>query len=80
VVRDLNSFSNTVFGSELQGNEIGVVDLPADPSVSPVRLTVYRPEDPDYAALDALAVRTGRNQKRQAVLAAPPAFVPPWAF
>jgi hypothetical protein len=79
VRRDLNSQAVSVFGDQLSGGEIGVLELPADPVVDPVRLTVYTPADADYAALNALAVRTPPNTKRQAVVSGL-AFLPRWPF
>jgi hypothetical protein len=75
----LEDLSTVLHGSGLAGGDIGVLELPLDPTLEPVRLTVYKPGDPEFAALDALSVRTGRQQKRQADLPTL-AALPPWPY
>lgn len=68
-----------LLGQGLKGGDIGVFELPADPETEPLRLTVYRPLDPDYTLLDAMAILTGRQRKRQAVVTTLP-LLPPWPY
>jgi NgoFVII-like restriction endonuclease len=67
------------YGDGLQGGDIGILELPADPVRSPIRLTIFRPPDPEFSILDGMAVRTGRQQKRQAVVTTLP-LLPPWPY
>jgi hypothetical protein len=72
----LEDLAVSLYGDGLQGGDIGVLELPADPEAEPIRLTIYRR---DYAALDAMATRTPPQQKRQVVVRLLPGLAP-WPF
>ena len=71
---ELEDLSVILYGTGLHGGDIGVLQLPVDPTAEPVRLTVYRPGDADFAALDGVCARMGRQQKRQSILGPTPAI------
>lgn len=80
LVRDeLEETSQSLRGVGVLGADIGVLELPADPTTSPVRLTVYQSADADFPTLDALCVRAPGALKRQAVLTGG-VVVPPWPY
>jgi hypothetical protein len=74
---ELEDLSLVLHGTGLSGGDIGVLQLPDDPVVDPLRLTLFRPPDRAFTTLDGLAQRTGGQQKRQAVVTALPEL-PPW--
>lgn len=76
---ELEDLSVLLYGSGLAGNDIGVLELPPDPRVEPLRLTIYRPDDRDYAALQRMVRRVGRQQKPQRVVGTLTAL-PPWPY
>lgn len=76
---ELEDLSVILYGDGLQGGDIGVVELPADPATEPIRLTIFRPVDREFPLLDALAIRVGRQQKRQWEVTTLPS-VPPWPY
>ena len=63
----------------LTPGDIGVFELPKNPSTSPVRLSVFQPSDVQYVTLDGMAVRVGREQKRHFTVAALP-LIPRWPY
>ena len=75
----LENQATALVGYGLSEGDLGVIELPSDPRSEPLRLTIYREGDPDYVALDAMAVRVGRQQKRQAVVSSL-GILPPWPF
>jgi hypothetical protein len=77
---DLEELAVDVHGEGLQRGDIGVLELPPDPVVEPLRLTVFRPADPGFPTLDRMAVRTPPQQKRQAVLSGALPALPPWPY
>lgn len=66
-------------GLGLTPGDIGVFELPKNPSTSPVRLSVFQPSDVQYVTLDGMAVRVGREQKRHFTVAALP-LIPRWPY
>jgi HKD family nuclease len=71
--------STLLYGTRPEGGDVGVLELPDDPRVEPLRLTIYRPLDRDHARLERMTSRTGRQRKRQAVLSAL-SLVPAWPY
>jgi hypothetical protein len=79
IKQELNRESNLLFGNSPGDGDIGVLELPANPVNQPVRLTVFRQADQQYAVLNGMIGLIGRQKKRQAVLAALPQL-PPWPY
>jgi HKD family nuclease len=79
VRQELEDTSMLVHGAGLEGQDVGVLELPADPTREPVRLTIYRPRDPEFAVLDGMCVRGPGTQKRQAIVTGTPAITP-WPY
>ena len=60
---DLDDEAVLVSGAPVLPESIGVFEPPANPKQQPLRLTVFLPSDPAYAAVKSLLGRTGREQK-----------------
>ena len=66
-----------VTGLPMPPESIGVFELPDNPRLQPVRLTVFLPSDADYAPVEALLTRSGREQKKHFRVASL-VQIPPW--
>lgn len=68
---DLDNEALRVTGMPLRGGALGVFELPDDPSIRPVRLTVVTQDDPSHAGLLAGLARRGRSRKLESIGAVP---------
>ena len=73
----LDDEATSLTGVGMPPGSIGVFELPTNPGVNPVRVTVFLPSDPSYAGVASQLGRSGREQKRHFRIGSL-ASMPPW--